>query len=131
MAEYEKLTCLKFRKKQSTDVDYLKFINDDGYGEGFTNLVFWTVIEHLHGQIHVPSSNLTGSCVKICHVSNIFAITPKHFQRINKLLSSANEFACWAWTWISDRETFCSCTFFTWAVTIDFEYFLLSRVWFM
>lgn len=63
-------------------------------------------------------------------VSNIFAITPKHFQRINKLLSSANEFACWAWTWISDKETFCSCTFFTWAVTIDFEYFLLSRVWF-
>lgn len=40
MAEYEKLTCLKFRKKQSTDVDYLKFINDDGYGEGFTNLAF-------------------------------------------------------------------------------------------
>lgn len=39
MAEYEKLTCLKFRKKQSTDVDYLKFINDDGYGEDFTNLV--------------------------------------------------------------------------------------------
>lgn len=40
MAEYEKLTCLKFRKKQSTDVDYLKIINDDGYGEGFTNLAF-------------------------------------------------------------------------------------------
>ena len=40
MAEYEKLTCLKFRKKQSTDVDYLKFINDDGYGEALPTLLF-------------------------------------------------------------------------------------------